>query len=98
MTSDKISEIFKGTTIPPLPEGFIDKSSNNDMMVRMTKKINDKLSLELWVNYDRVEDREVFPEYKYSLDLYNDQEDVAEIDLLQTNNLAEVYEMINQYL
>lgn len=98
MTSDKISETFRGTTIPPLPEGFIDKSSGNDMMVRMTKKINDKLSLELWINYDRREDRAVFPEYRYFLDLYNDQEYVAEIDLLQTNNLTEVYKMIHQYL
>ena len=54
--------IFKGTTIPKLPEGFVNMSYGNDVCAHYEKEWGMYI-IEVWVNYDDPERREVPEQY-----------------------------------
>ena len=54
--------IFEGTTIPKLPEGFVDCSWHNDICSHFEKKFNDYI-IKIWIAQDDPEKRELIHQY-----------------------------------
>lgn len=54
--------MFKGTTKPDLPSGFVDCSYGNDVCSHWEKEWNGYV-LEIWIDYDAPEKRESIHQY-----------------------------------
>ena len=55
-------EMFEGTTVPKLPEGFFDRSWHNDACAHFEKEFNGYI-IEIWIERDNPDKRETGEQY-----------------------------------
>jgi hypothetical protein len=95
--------LFKGTTIPKLPEGFIDYSYRNDVCAHYEKEWC-KYIIEVWINYDNPERRETPEQYMVGIKEIFESEfiehvefDEPDIDLAARRIYIETFKLMKKY-
>ena len=58
--------MFKGTTKPDLPDGFVDRSYGNDVCSHFEKEWKE-YTIDVWINYDDIKLREYPHQYMVSI-------------------------------
>ena len=95
--------IFPGTTIPNLPAGFVDRSWGNDVCSHYEKEWNGFI-IEVWINYDDPDRREVPEQYMIGIKFPEESEfieytsfDLSPIEKAERKIHNEVYKLMKKY-
>lgn len=79
---------FCGTTIPKLPEGFVDASWNNDVCSHYEKEWNGFI-IEIWIERDNPERREAIHQYMIAIRKEEESEHIEYIEFTENDFTAE---------
>jgi len=69
---------FNQVTVPKLPYGFVDRSWHNDVCPHYEKEWNGHI-IDIWVNYDDLDEREVLEQYLIDIRKETEQETIEQV-------------------